>query len=115
MIVRRDCYCTDMPQIRKLRGIIQSVNHRGLRRFIEDGNLQSIDASLRIRVQNILNALSQSENVYEFIDRAPQSWRVHRLTGNRRYVWSVSVSGNWRLTFEESGNHIYRLNLEDYH
>jgi len=27
----------------------------------------------------------------------------------------VSVSGNWRITFEERGGILDRLNLEDYH
>ena len=30
-------------------------------------------------------------------------------------MWSVSVSENWRITFEEDDGHIDRLNLEDYH
>ncbi|MDE0122545.1 MAG: type II toxin-antitoxin system RelE/ParE family toxin [bacterium] len=50
-----------------------------------------------------------------FIADAPPGWRVHRLSGDRRREWSVSVSGNWRITFEEDDGHIYRLNLEDYH
>ena len=94
---------------------IASVRHRGLGRLIEDGNPQSIDPVLRVRVQTVLNALAQSENIAEFADRSPPGWRVHRLTGNRRNEWSVSISGNWRMTFEEQGSYIYRLNLEDYH
>ena len=30
-----------------------------------------------------------------------RGWRDHRLSGERRREWSVSVSGNWRITFEE--------------
>ena len=50
-----------------------------------------------------------------FIADAPSGWRVHRLSGDRRNEWSVSVSGNWRITFEEIDAAIVRLNLEDYH
>lgn len=50
-----------------------------------------------------------------FIATAPRGWRIHRLSGNQQYVWSVSVSGNWRITFEEQDGFIDRLNLEDYH
>ena len=32
-----------------------------------------------------------------------------------RGEWSVSVSGNWRITFEEAAGTVDRLNLEDYH
>ena len=32
-----------------------------------------------------------------FIANAPNGWPVHRLSGDRRVQWSVSVSGNWRI------------------
>ncbi len=35
--------------------------------------------------------------------------------GARRNEWSVSVSDNWRITFEERDGGIERVNLEDYH
>ena len=49
-----------------------------------------------------------------FIGEAAPGWRVHRLSGERRNEWSVSVSANWRITFEERDGTIERLNLEDY-
>ena len=33
----------------------------------------------------------------------------------RSNEWSVSVSGNWRITFEEWNGRLERVNLEDYH
>ena len=36
-------------------------------------------------------------------------------SGERRNEWSVSVSGNWRITFVERDGGIERVNLEDYH
>lgn len=44
-------------------------------------------------------------------------WRVNRLTGDRKGVWSFSVSRNWRLTFrcDEARGEIYDLDFEDYH
>ena len=53
------------------------------------------------------------QNVFTAI--APPGWRAHRLSGERQNEWSVSVSGNWRVTFEEENGCIDRLNLEDYH
>ena len=49
-----------------------------------------------------------------FIREAAPGWRVHRLSGERRNEWSVSVSANWRITFEERDGAIEHLNLEDY-
>ncbi len=56
-----------------------------------------------------------ADHMEEFIENAPGGWRVHRLVGNRQGEWSVSVSGNWRITFEEADGCIERLHLEDYH
>ena len=35
--------------------------------------------------------------------------------GDRRNEWSIRISGNWRITFEEAAGYVDRLNLEDYH
>ena len=67
------------------------------------------------RVRNVLTALMLAEHLEGFIADAPPGWRVHRLSGDCTGQWSVSVSGNWRITFEEGDAYIDRLNLEDYH
>ena len=95
--------------------IIRSVQQRGLRRLIEDDNPRLVRPDLVGRVRKILTALILAEDLEGFIADAPPGWRVHRLSGNRRNEWSVSVSGNWRITFEEEESSVDRLNLEDYH
>ena len=67
------------------------------------------------RVRKILTALILAEELDSFIADAPRGWRVHRLSGDRQDEWSVSVSGNWRITFEEEDGYIDHLNLENYH
>lgn len=39
----------------------------------------------------------------------------HRLQGNRRGTYAVSVSGNWRMTFRFDGKDAVHVDLEDYH
>ena len=39
----------------------------------------------------------------------------HRLIGDRKGEYSVSVSGNWRLTFEFENGDADNVNYEDYH
>ena len=95
--------------------IIRSIRHRGLRRLIEDGNPQYIQPRLVNRVGKVMTALSLARSMSHFVATAPRGWRVHRLSGEQSDRWSVSVSGNFRITFEESDGYIDRLNLEDYH
>ena len=42
-------------------------------------------------------------------------FRLHPLKGAMRGRWSISVSGNWRLTFEFQDGNAYVLDYEDYH
>ena len=71
--------------------------------------------SLVDRVRKILTVLILAKHIDEFIVYAPPGWRVHRLSGDRRKEWSVSVSRNWRIRFEYEDACIDLLNLEDYH
>ena len=94
---------------------IRSVRHRGLRRLIEQNNPRFLRQNLVDRVRKILTVLILAEHIDGFVVGSPPGWRVHRLSGNRRDEWSVSVSANWRITFEEEDGRINGLNLEDYH
>ena len=49
--------------------------------------------------------------------RALPGWKAHTLTGNRKGLWSLHVTRNWRLTFsvDIAEREIVNLNLEDYH
>nr|WP_294507484.1 type II toxin-antitoxin system RelE/ParE family toxin [uncultured Rhodopila sp.] len=45
----------------------------------------------------------------------PPGWRIHQLRGDRAGTWSISVSGNWRITFGIEAGEITDLNLENHH
>ena len=62
-----------------------------------------------------MTAMILAEELSSFIADAPPGWRVHRLSGGRRNEWSIRISGNWRITFEEAAGYADRLNLEDCH
>jgi proteic killer suppression protein len=42
-------------------------------------------------------------------------YKFHQLKGSRKYEVAVSVTGNWRITFEFEGDDATNVNLEDYH
>jgi proteic killer suppression protein len=65
------------------------------------------------RVRNVLAALVSAESVRSL--KGLPGWRIHELSGDRKGTWSVSVTGNWRITFEVAGDEIVNLDLEDYH
>lgn len=40
---------------------------------------------------------------------------MHKLKGDRKGIWSVRVSGNWRITYRFTGRDVEIVNYEDYH
>jgi proteic killer suppression protein len=92
---------------------IRNVRHRGLRRFLEDDDDRGIRPDLVDRIRKILAVLIVAPDMRRV--QGPPGWRVHQLSGDRDGTWSISVSGNWRITFEVEDDEIFRLDLEDYH
>ena len=70
-------------------------------------------APISPRVRNILAVLIAAIDMKGVI--GPPGWRIHQLKGNRAGTWSISASGNWRLTFDLRQDEISNLDLEDYH
>lgn len=103
--------CTVIPYIIDM--LIQSVSHKGLKRFIEDDDDRGIRRDLVNRVRNVLTALIAAVDMDGV--QGPPGWRIHQLSGDRAGTWSISVSGNWRITFDVEQGKITNLDLEDYH
>jgi len=93
--------------------VIRSVRHRGLLRLIEDDDSWELRGDLVRRVRNALAALIAAPDMGGVA--GPPGWRVHQLRGHRAGTWSISISGNWRLTFDVRQREIFDLDLEDYH
>jgi proteic killer suppression protein len=41
--------------------------------------------------------------------------RLHKLEPKKENIWSVTVSGNWRVTFKFIDSDAYEINYTDYH
>jgi proteic killer suppression protein len=92
---------------------IRSITHRGLRRFLEDDDPRELRADLVTRIRRILSAIVLARSPELIV--GPPGWRIHQLRGDRNGDWSISVSGNWRITFKVENDEVIDLNLEDYH
>jgi toxin HigB-1 len=92
---------------------ILTVRHRGLRLLLEEDDDRGVRGDLVTRVRNVLTVLVAAADMDGV--RGPPGWRIHRLSGDRAGTWSISVSGNWRVTFEVRADGIHALDLEDDH
>ncbi len=92
--------------------MIISFIHKGLERFYRTGRSSGVQAIHVKRLRLILTNLDQAEKPQEM---DLPGLRLHELKGSRKNIWSVSVSGNWRVTFRFIGRDAELVNYEDYH
>ncbi len=92
--------------------MIKSFSHKGLEVFFLTGKKAGIQAVHARRLQIILTLLN--------VIKAPQGMNapgfgLHALKGDLKGHWSVTVNGNWRLTFRFEGEDAILVDYQDYH
>ena len=94
---------------------IRTFAHKGVRKLYEDDIARGVPPDSADKLRKMLAFLDDMQNAEEL--RSLPAWRAHILPGDRKGTWSLSVTGNRRLTFriDSAENEICDLNLEDYH
>jgi proteic killer suppression protein len=92
--------------------MIVSFKHKGLERFFKNGNIAGIQAQHATRLRLILAHLNVSSTAE---DMNLPGLALHPLSGDRKGIWAVKVSGNWRVTFRMNGEDAEIVSYEDYH
>jgi proteic killer suppression protein len=68
-----------------------------------DGEI-AVDLLLALNIAKTLRDLSPLQSV-----------RLHKLKGERRGQWTMSVNGPWRICFEFRKGDAYEVEIVDYH
>ena len=92
--------------------MIGSFNHKGLEGFFVRGSYRAIPAQYAARIERMLDRL---DSAVAPEDMDLPGFKFHELKGKRKGVYSVTVSGNWRITFKLDGDSAIEVDLEDYH
>ncbi len=92
--------------------MIKSFKHKGLEKFFTSGSTAGVQSSHKKRLEERLQAL---HTAFSIDDMDIPGWRLHPLSGDREGLWTITVSGNWRVVFEFNDGHAYIVNYEDYH
>lgn len=93
--------------------MIRSFRHRGLRRFYERGDGRELRQDMIGRIRRALSILDSAKAI-EDVGQLP-GMRLHRLKGDLAGLWSISVSGNWRIVFHFTEEGAADVDLVDYH
>lgn len=92
--------------------MIRRFRHRGLERFFRRSDHRGIPAASADRIRRMLDALDAAVRAE---DMNLPGYRFHQLRGNRAGTYSVTVTGNVRITFMFEGEDAVQVDLEDYH
>ena len=92
--------------------MIKSFKHKGLKLFFEKGKTSGIQTKHAKKLRMQLAAIHTAQAIDDI--NLP-GFSLHQLKGERSNIWSISVNGNWRVTFEFTDGNAYILNYEDYH
>jgi proteic killer suppression protein len=92
--------------------MITDFRHKGLKRFYEDDDRSKLPAAMIDRIAIILAALDAA-TTSTAMNRP--SFRLHRLKGNLKGFWAVTVRANWRIVFRFEDGKAFDVDLMDYH
>ncbi len=92
--------------------MIRSWRNTATQRFAEDGKgrfpgLDTNKAMARLQLLDATRAMSEIPPL--------ASIGLHKLKGDRKNQWAMTINGPWRLVFEFKDGDAYNVEIVDYH
>ncbi len=92
--------------------MIKTFRHKGLETFFRKGSKAGIQPRHAGKLRVMLTML---DNAKRADDMNAPGWRFHQLAGDLAGHYSVTVNGNWRMTFTFEGGDAELVDYQDYH
>jgi proteic killer suppression protein len=92
--------------------MIKSFKHKGLKEFFFTGSKKGIRPEHADRLERILDRLNAANEIKDM--NYPGS-NLHKLSGDKKGLYAVNVSGNWRMFFEFIEGDAHNVDYDDYH
>jgi proteic killer suppression protein len=93
--------------------MIRSWANRSSQRFYEQGKssrFRGLDVEMANELLAVLNAATSLNDLSPL-----KSVGLHKLTGDRKGQWAMTVNGPWRICFEFRKGDAYNVEVVDYH
>ena len=93
--------------------MIRSFANSATRRFYELGKVAGFGGLDAAGAHELLAALDAATNLNELGNL--RSVGLHKLKGDRRGQWAMTINRRWRLCFEFSNGDAFNVEIVDYH
>src|SRR3990167_10200084 len=95
-----------------LSAVIASWKNAATRRFAEHGKgrfpgLDEEKAKARLQLLDAVRSMDEIPSL--------ASIGLHKLKGDRKHQWAMTINGPWRLVFEFRDGDAYNVEIIDYH
>ena len=74
---------------------------------------RKVPSELHERARDLLDAINAIYKVEDL--KLPPSNRLHKLKGDLKGFWSVSINKQWRIIFKWDGTNAADVEITDYH
>jgi proteic killer suppression protein len=92
---------------------IRNFVHKSLKKLYTEDSAKGLPPDTVDKLRAMLSFLQDMKDPETL--RVFPLWKAHQLTGERKGVWSLHVTRNWRLTFQIRDGEIWDVDYEDYH
>jgi proteic killer suppression protein len=92
--------------------VIKSWANSATRKFAEEGKsrFKGMDVDAAAELLAMLDAASVLKDLSPL-----QSVGLHKLSGNRKGQWAMTINGPWRICFHFSDGDAWDVEIVDYH
>ncbi|MDT0496876.1 type II toxin-antitoxin system RelE/ParE family toxin [Algiphilus sp. W345] len=92
--------------------MIKSWANSATRKFAEQGKskFSGLDENAAIELLAALEAAEALSNLSPL-----KSVGLHKLTGDRKNQWAMTINGPWRICFRFEDGHAWDVEIVDYH
>lgn len=92
--------------------MLKTFRRRGLKRLFESDDPSGAGADQVRRIRDVLAHLDEARRPS---DLSLPGYRLHPLRGDLKGYWSVTISGNLRISFRFENGDAFDEGLVDYH
>lgn len=92
--------------------MIKTFKHKGLKVFFETGSKAGLQPRHATKLERQLIRLNIAKDP-SYMNMP--GWSLHQLSADLAGHYSVSVNGNWRITFTFDGEDAVLVDYQDYH
>lgn len=96
--------------------MIRNFDNKAAQEIWETNRSRSLPQELWIRAKALLTIMHGTTDLNDFkIKGQPPNVRLHKLKGDRKDEWSVTIKLPWCITFEFKNGEFLDVKIENYH